>query len=59
MREWLVLALLMLCGCGGLQVKLVDAATRPPSNVGVYLSVDTDKEEPVRGLEQSIAVTWC
>ncbi len=55
MRQGLGAALLgVLCACGGsLQVKLIDAAHRRPSNVAVYLSVDTSEGAAVAGLKAS------
>jgi len=43
MRQRLGAALLgVLCACGGsLRVNMIDATHRPPSNVAVYLAVDT------------------
>ncbi|MBX3275894.1 MAG: VWA domain-containing protein [Sandaracinaceae bacterium] len=49
MRVALSLALL-LAGCGGLRLAVVDSAYRPPSNVAVYFTVDTASGEPVAGL---------
>ncbi len=44
----------VLCGCGGsLQVKVVDATHRRPSNVAVYFSVDAGDGEAVSGLQAS------
>ena len=40
----------MGCG-GGLQVRLVNAATDKPSNVAMFFTVDTKGGEPVGGLE--------
>lgn len=50
----LTAALSLTCGCGGgLQVTLVDAAHRAPSNVAMYFTVDTSDDEPVGGLVAS------
>ena len=44
----------LFSGCGGgLQVTLVDAAHRAPSNVAMYFTVDTGGGEPVGGLVAS------
>jgi len=41
----------LVAGCGGgLQLTLVDAAHRAPSNVAMYFTVDTARGEPVGGL---------
>lgn len=47
-----MLALVSACG-GGLQLTLVDAAHRAPSNVAMYFTVDTSGDEPVGGLVAS------
>lgn len=44
-------ALLLLSGCGGLRVTLVDSAYNRPSNVAVYFTVDDAHGDPVTGLE--------
>lgn len=49
MNRILVMALL-LAGCGGLQVNMVDSAYQRPSNVAVYFTVDDASGEPVPGL---------
>jgi hypothetical protein len=46
------LALTSACG-GGLQLTLVDAAHKAPSNVAMYFTVDTSSDEPVGGLVAS------
>jgi hypothetical protein len=46
-----VLALAMLSGCGGLRLALVRASHERPSNVAVYFRVESDRGEPVGGLE--------
>lgn len=44
-------AILSLVACGtGLQLKLLNASSRRPSNVAVYFTVDTSGGEPVPGL---------
>lgn len=49
--SWSLCALLSCAACGSsLQVNLVEAAHRKPSNVAVYFSVDTRQGEPVPGL---------
>jgi len=56
MRWTLTLVMLtaMLAGCGGgLELTLVEAAYRRPSNVGVYFTVDTNGGDPVAGLQAS------
>jgi len=41
---------ILLSGCAGLQLSMVDSAYRAPSNVAVYFTVDTNGGEPVAGL---------
>ncbi|MCB9592324.1 MAG: VWA domain-containing protein [Sandaracinaceae bacterium] len=45
---WVLLVL--LGGCGGLRLSMVDSAYRTPSNVAVYFTVDTATGDPVAGL---------
>ncbi|MCA9606606.1 MAG: VWA domain-containing protein, partial [Myxococcales bacterium] len=49
MRYACLLAL-VLAGCGGLRLSMVDSAYRTPSNVAVYFTVDTASGDPVAGL---------
>ncbi|HJL15721.1 MAG TPA: VWA domain-containing protein [Sandaracinaceae bacterium LLY-WYZ-13_1] len=44
-------AVLLLAGCGGLRLSMVDSAYQRPSNVAVYFTVDTAGGDPVVGLE--------
>lgn len=47
----LVFAMVLATGCGGsLQLNLIDASHRKPSNVAVYFSVDDSGGEPVADL---------
>lgn len=41
---------LLLAGCGGLQVNMVESAHQRPSNVAVYFTVDDSSGDPVPGL---------
>lgn len=50
MKPLLPALLLLLSGCAGLAVNLVDASVQKPSNVAVYFTVDTRAGEPVPGL---------
>lgn len=43
-------ALMSVSGCAGLNLRLVDASVRKPSNVAVYFTVDTKGGEPVADL---------
>jgi hypothetical protein len=45
-----LLCTLMLGGCAGLNPQLIDASVTKPSNVAVYISVDTREGKPVPGL---------
>jgi hypothetical protein len=45
-----VCALMSVSGCAGLNLRLVDASVRRPSNVAVYFTVDTKGGEPVADL---------
>ena len=50
-RVSLLVCAAIVAGCGGgLQLTLVDAAHRAPSNVAMYFTVDTSRGEPVGGL---------
>ncbi len=45
------IALFTISGCGGgLQVTLIEAAHRRPSNVAMFFTVDTSAGQPVGGL---------
>lgn len=44
------LASVLLAGCGGLQLTMLDSAYRRPSNVAVYFAVDTTSGDPVPNL---------
>jgi len=47
----LVLVLVVIgCGSSGLKLKLVNGNARKPSNVTLYFTVDTGKNEPLAGL---------
>jgi hypothetical protein len=50
MRRTALLVALGLGGCAGLELQLVDASVRKPSNVAVYFTVDTKGGEPVADL---------
>ncbi|MGE0786023.1 MAG: VWA domain-containing protein [Sandaracinaceae bacterium] len=41
---------ILLGGCGGLRLNMVDSAYQRPSNVAVYFTVDTATGDPVAGL---------
>ncbi len=42
---------LLLGGCGGLQLQLLNSSVQKPSNVALYFSVQNSRSEPVGGLE--------
>lgn len=46
----IALIAVLLGGCGGLQLSMVDSAYQRPSNVAVYFTVDTRGGDPVAGL---------
>jgi hypothetical protein len=51
MRIHVLLLLLALPpACSGLRLHMVDTSVQKPSNVALYFSVETDREEPVGGL---------
>lgn len=47
----LVCASLLVSGCAGLKMQMVDRSVQRPSNVAVYFTVDTSKGEPVADLK--------
>jgi len=50
MRAVSIVALLLVTGCTGLNLNMVDSAYQRPSNVAVYFTVDTNTGDPVAGL---------
>ncbi|MBW2730978.1 MAG: VWA domain-containing protein [Deltaproteobacteria bacterium] len=50
-RLWMLVLILVLPACGGLQLNLLKNSVQKPSNISLYFSVETRDGMPVGGLE--------